>query len=606
MEQNPNINPKHITNLFLNEVIEIFSRIDTQIGELHQCSSDDFLGLNADFKGYYKQSKAISENATEIFQSLTETQLGDLIANLEDLYRELKTSQMGFSKLLQESIALLKEMDHQLDNLFLPLKNLNQDLMSLKLLSANIKISSSTSVPNVINSIEDALIQLNALINEFKTVSFQNETNLSGLKELVRQTIDAFNGFGNRNIHDLDSILNHIHYGIILFAEKHEEASMQIPELTAKTKSTSNSIADIVTNLQYHDIIRQKMEHIQATQKRLLGELQQASNANVNSLSEEDSQLVSRIRDIAGLQSAQLIRANKEYQQAIEKITERFLALGDDMTTISQMCLLYSVSNDNNEELQLQKLLLKLESSADVLSNFLKAGKSYTSSLDLLNGSIDNTSNGMRDLKSSIEELKRVIEKTNSAASGTTNPDLGESVSNLLSLFNDVIKFEETIQNVFLNIQKIGSKLLENTTLYESTLQKTGSFALASKSMNSIISTLSEKNIRIQYLLDQNHKISHSISNDVRESVKKVKYYDFFDTNIVKIISELNLIHNKLKLESEQEQIERDENLKKIKSLYTMASEHEIHDKVVSSNDNSEFFEEAKPEETDDDNVEFF
>jgi tetratricopeptide (TPR) repeat protein len=513
---------------------------------------------------------------------------------------------MGFSKLLQESIALLKEMDHQLDNLFLPLKNLNQDLMSLKLLSANIKISSSTSVPNVINSIEDALIQLNALINEFKTVSFQNETNLSGLKELVRQTIDAFNGFGNRNIHDLDSILNHIHYGIILFAEKHEEASMQIPELTAKTKSTSNSIADIVTNLQYHDIIRQKMEHIQATQKRLLGELQQASNANVNSLSEEDSQLVSRIRDIAGLQSAQLIRANKEYQQAIEKITERFLALGDDMTTISQMCLLYSVSNDNNEELQLQKLLLKLESSADVLSNFLKAGKSYTSSLDLLNGSIDNTSNGMRDLKSSIEELKRVIEKTNSAASGTTNPDLGESVSNLLSLFNDVIKFEETIQNVFLNIQKIGSKLLENTTLYESTLQKTGSFALASKSMNSIISTLSEKNIRIQYLLDQNHKISHSISNDVRESVKKVKYYDFFDTNIVKIISELNLIHNKLKLESEQEQIERDENLKKIKSLYTMASEHEIHDKVVSSNDNSEFFEEAKPEETDDDNVEFF
>lgn len=606
MNKNSNTNPKHITNLFLNEVIEIFSRIDTQIGELHKCSSDDFLGLNADFKGYFKQSKSISENATEIFQSLTETQLGDLIANLEDLYRELKTSQIGFSKLLQESIALLKEMEHQLDNLFLPLKNLNQDLMSLKLLSANIKISSSTSVPNIISSIEDALLQLNAVINEFKTISFQNEANLTGLKEMVHQTIVAFNGFGNRNIHDLDSILNHIHYGIILFAEKHEEASMQIPELTAKTKSTSNSIADIVTNLQYHDIIRQKMEHIQATQKRLLDEFQQASNANVSSFSEEDSQLVGRIRDIAGLQSAQLIRANKEYQQAIEKITERFLALGDDMTTISQMCLLYSVSNDNNEELQLQKLLLKLESSADVLSNFLNAGKSYTSSLDMLNGAIDSTSNGMRSLKASIEELKRVIEKTNSAASDAINNDLGESVSNLLSLFNDVIKFEDTIQQVFLSIQKIGSKLLENTKLYESTLQKTGSFALATKSMNSIISTLSEKNIRIQYLLDQNHKISHSISNDVRESVKKVKYYDFFDTNIVKIIGELNLIHNKLKLESEQEQIERDENLKKIKSLYTMASEHEIHDKVVTSNSNSEFLEQAKPEETDDDNVEFF
>jgi LysM repeat protein len=600
---------KHLHTAFkLKEVIDIFSRIDGQIVDLHKCSSDDFLGLNSDFKNYFKQSKVISDNASEIFQALSDPQSRELFLSLENLYRDLKTSQNSFSSQLEYSITLVQEIDALIDALFLPLKNLNQDLMSLKLLSANIKMSSTTNVQGKGANTEDYLLQLNVVINEFKACSLKNEKNLSGLKEQVKTILDLFLHIRNRNISDLDSILNHIHYGIILFAEKHEEASIQIPKLASKTENTAGSVADIVTNLQFHDIIRQKMEHIHDTQRNLLEELKGMAAVDQQSTLESES-LVIRICDIAGLQSAQLIKANKEYQQAIEKITQRFLALGDDMSTIASMCKSFSVSNDNSEELQLQRALVKLESSAEVLSNFLQAGTDFTSSLKQLIETIGSTSQGVSGLKASIQKLKiatgDTVESISTAQTG--DDSLKQSLSQFQLLFDDIEKFEQTIQNVFNRIQAIGTKLAQNAGDYDSTLQQKGALAQVSERMNAIILTLDKKNSRNQFLLEENLKISQAISHDVRESVKKVKYYDFFEKVIVDIISELNQVHQKLKTEHDANDENRAENLDNIKKRYTMASEHEIHDKLVSSEGDIDLFGDDEPKaEADDDNVEFF
>jgi hypothetical protein len=592
----------------MKEVIDIFSRIDGQIVDLHKCSSDDFLGLNADFKNYFKQSKIISDNATEIFQALTEPQSRELFLSLENLYRDLKTSQNSFSSLLESSITLVQEIDALIDDLFLPLKNLNQDLMSLKLLSANIKMSSSTNAQGKVKDIEDFLLQLNVVINEFKACSLKNEKSLSALKGQVKTILDFFLHIRNRNISDLDSILNHIHYGIILFAEKHEEASIQIPKLANKTENTAGSVADIITNLQFHDIIRQKMEHIHDTQKNLLEELKKIVAIDQQNTIESES-LVIRICDIAGLQSAQLIRANKEYQQAIEKITQRFLALGDDMSTIATMCKSFSVSNDNSEEMQLQRALVKLETSAEVLTNFLQAGTDFTSSLKLLIETIGTTSQGVSGLKASIQKLKIATSDTvKSISTAETGDDsLKQSLSQFQLLFEDIEKFEHTIQSVFNRIQAIGTKLAENVGEYNSTLHQKGALAQVSVRMNAIILTLDKKNSRNQFLLEENLRISQAISHDVRESVKKVKYYDFFEKVIVDIISELNQVHQKLKTEHDALDENRSANLDSIKRRYTMASEHEIHDKLVSPEGDIDLFGEEEPkQEADDDNVEFF
>lgn len=594
-----------LSRISIQEFIKVFSTIDEQILLLHECSSDDFLGLNADFKKYFHQSKTISENAEKILNELTASESVDLLRDLENLYKDLKVVQNQFSGNLVDSIALLKETKQFLNNLFLPVKNLNQDLLTLKFLLTNIKISNSSSNQSKLTEIESLLKRYNEVINDFKVCSFQNETNLEQLKDHTSKTLQVFEQVFEKNLQDLDAILNNIHFGIILFAEKREEVTRQIPEFKNQTTSSSSSIADIITNLQYHDIIRQKMEHVHSNHKKLLDELEAIDKeVDDNSLS-KNQKLLLRIRDLANLQSAQLVYANKEYQQAIEIITNKFIAIGNDMTTISKMCNEINLSQGNSEELHLQQLVEKLQSSAGVLTKFLKANQNFTSHIDGLSSQINNTSKSISKYSDSIKKLKDVTSETIALlSSNTLSKEVKGSIKQVEDLFSDVEKFEGIIRSGFSKIENSGNNIFPDISKTLNQSKNEGLFTQAASSMNEIIYKLNNKNSMIKSLLEDNFSISKTISIDVQDSIGKIRYYDFFEKVIIDIIGEFNHIYQMLRTEVEDEQVKSD--LEEIKSIYTMASEHKIHDKV--SKGELDLFTEDDNKETveDDDNLELF
>lgn len=594
----------------IREFIEVFVGIDEQILQLHQCSSDDFLGLNADFKQYYRQAKAISDNASQIFNALTEAETKALLRDIESLYKDMKQIQLQFANHLNSTIAFLQDIMQLQGKLFLPIKNLNQDLLTLKFLLANLKISNSTLNTPKGENLETLLYRYNEVINEFKICGFQNEGNLEQLKETVSKTLGHFVAISESSLTDLDKILNNIHYGIILFAEKHEEVARQIPELTQKTENSSKSIADIITNLQYHDIIRQKMEHVQATHKKLLDDLE----ATANEKSEEDlakqQNLLIRIRDIANLQSAQLVYANKEYQQAVEVITDKFLAISSDMTTIASMCQGINASQDNSDELYLSNLIDKMQNSSIVLNKFVEASNTFTHHIDTITGQIQQTRESITKFSQSLGQLKEITGQTLEVFAGVNqdNKELTESLKQVESLYRDVERFEGIIQQVFKSIVDARGRLLPDIghNLLGSTSE--GLFIQAAQSMSSIINQLNQKHLVIKSLIDHNLAASKTISTDVRESINKIRYYDFFERVIVDIIAEFNHIYQMLKSDMALGEHSKAEDLDSIKGLYTMASEHHIHDKVAAAEGDVDLFgdEEVKPTDEDDDNLELF
>lgn len=591
----------------ISEFTQVFLGIDEQILQLHQCSSDDFLGLNADFKQYYRQAKVISDNATQIFNGLAESETKVLLRDIETLYKDLKHIQLQFSGYLNKAIVSLREIMELQGKLFLPVKNMNQDLLTLKFLLANIKISNSSMGKSELSNLERLLHRYNEVINDFKICGYQNESNLDKLKDSVSKSLKHFEAISEKHMQEFESMLNNVHYGIILFAEKHEEVARQIPELTQKTESSSKSIADIITNLQYHDIIRQKMEHVQATHKKLLDDLESTESIDNEDI-EKNQKLLVRIRDLANLQSAQLVHANKEYQQAIEAITNKFLAISNDMTTIASMCKDISLSQTNSDEMYLQNLIDKMQTSSQVLTTFKEAGLSFHQQLSELTSKIVSNNDGLNKFSESIHSLREVTGQTleTLAKEVEHNKELSETLAQVRSLYQDVEKFEQEIQQGFGKISNLGSQLLPDigNTLKENI--NDGIYTQAAHSITSIINQLNQKYLSIKSLLEQNLSSSKAISVDVRESISKIKYYDFFEKIIVDIIAEFNHIYQMLK--TELSEIAKDEDIESIKSLYTMASEHKIHDKVTQADGDVDLFgdDEPKPDEDDDDNLELF
>lgn len=576
-----------LATLSVKDISSIFFRIDEQIIELHNCSSEDFLGLNADFKKYYKQSKVISENANEIFKSLTEGGSGALFRELQNLYKDIKNAQDHFVNQLGSSLVLINGIHNSLDLLFLPTKNLNQDLMTLKFLLTNLKLSSSYyDGKNTINS-DKFITDYGSIINDLKQCSHDNENNISNLLEEVSKGIMVIDSILKRTQTDLDLILNNIHYGIILFAEKYEETNRQIPELTQKTERSSQSIADIVTNLQFQDIIRQKIEHIQETHKGILDELERFGETIDRSDTEKQTKLLLKIRDIAGLQAAILVKANKEYQLAIEKITDEFLAIGNDMTGISVLCKDISKTNENSEEFHLSDMLHKLQDSAVILTNFIEAGSEYTVTIEKIGVSINNTIKGI----STYSELNKKLKSITASISLNIPNDINSNdiLTQFLNVNEDIQKFEEVIIENFKKVVKCEENLSIELCNFCNQTKNQKYFGQAVENMNVILNQLKERSDRINLLLNENLDLSKSISTGVKESIKNIRYYDLFEKNIVDIIIELNKIYKKIKGEYQDEN-ERAENLKTVKDLYTMESEFIIHNKVVDTNEEIDLF----------------
>lgn len=162
-------------SLVIKEISAIFRRIDEQLIDLLNCSSEDFLNLNADFKKYYKNAKTISENANEIFGFLSQKNNIEPLNKLQLIYKDLKLFSNCINEYLESSIKKIHLTHLTLDHLFLPIKNINQDLMTLRFLMANLKLSSESYLQqNSIEFIQNAIRQ-NELIDSLILFGYENE-----------------------------------------------------------------------------------------------------------------------------------------------------------------------------------------------------------------------------------------------------------------------------------------------------------------------------------------------------------------------------------------------------------------------------------------------
>ena len=118
-----------------------------------------------------------------------------------------------------------------------------------------------------------------------------------------------------------------------------------------------------------------------------------------------------------------------------------------------------------------------------------------------------------------------------------------------------------------------------------------------------ILDALDKDSQELDDVLIQNRDLNDNVLEKIENVINKADYYDYFESCVEEVINKLNSINYRLKPDSQFESKDiKAENLKEIKTRYTMESERIIHDKVVSGNEKSETI----PPEKHEDEIEFF
>lgn len=571
-------------DISIKEISSIFTNIDEQIIDLHKCSSDDFLGLSTDFKKFYNHSKGISDNANEIFRLLSEESNRNLFVDLQILYKDLTKIQSQSHQNLRSTNISIRHIKSSLEQLFIPIKNLKQNLSTLKFLIASLNLSDFRHTPHDNANWDEGIKGNSAFLDEYSENCLHSEKLIFALESDISKILSGLEFFCQSNTNAFENLLNNVHYATIFFAEKHQEVKLQIPELTLKTENNAKNISDIITNLQYQDIIRQKIEHIQKAHNKILPELQELYKKDCTD-SEKESQLFQKVKDIAGLQAAILVSANKEYQLAIEKITKKFLEIGDDMVGITSICARLNNTQESVEDSHLVGILERLNNSEQILSDFIERNNQYHEQIKFIS----------LPLASTTISLTQLIETSNKYSSSTRNiisaildvskhdTTIASNLERIIEVNKDIHLFESAIQSILSDISKQETEFVTCIKQLDETVVNNEIVKKAVNSINSILVQVEDKGNSINKLLDVIISRSSSTVSEIKESIKRIRYYDLFEKSITSIIADLNHIHIKLS-GVEYDESQRNENLSSMKKLYTMDEEHQIHNRIVSNN----------------------
>ncbi|BDX39361.1 hypothetical protein CYCD_27160 [Tenuifilaceae bacterium CYCD] len=581
----------------INNITEKFTQIDTKILELLQCSSDDFMGLNSNFKELYRSSSLLSKNATEIFEILSDDESKEMMGELENLYKILRKSHTPILNTAKEGVNTIKEMLDISGNLHLQVKNLNQNLLTLKFLLANLKITGSHE--QLSPAIDELTDNYNKHINQQKLREYQNDKSLDKFQELIDSAIIRLDRYYLQLNQQITLILDQIHTAIVLFADKQQEVSRRLPTLKKITTEISESIANIITNLQYHDIIRQKIEHVQTSHRGLLQNLADFDPSNEG----QHLDYLSRIRDLANIQSALLVRANKEYQRAIELITEKFRSISEDMSNISILCKELTQSQFNQEEIHFADLSQKLDSILAPLKSVPLIEKTFANELSEMVASTSQILAAVAKTGSIISESDTsFIPKENIDALKSAYPQ-GNIVDQIKEVGQDVEKTSNQIQTITQRFTDVNSQLDKVCKDLDSKHFEVEGLDNVAEKIVSILDKLKQQDEIIYKLLHENFKVSKEMDNVVVGSVKQIKYYEFFEVRIIEIIRMLNEAFHEIEGSESQKDTE---DMEFLKNLYTMESEHKIHESIIVGKVNSDDENLDNIEETENDDVELF
>jgi hypothetical protein len=597
---------KLLNAISVEDAISSFSLIDEKVIDLLKCSSDDFLSLNDHFKNYHKESKNIAQNASNIIQTITDPKINDSFSTLKSIAKNFNNLSNNFTNRVEILDVELKKAINNIENIKSKHNNYRQNISSIKVLLAN--PPDSGSKPNIqkiasdiekeATKIKDLLSSADKLADMFIEKATESYLFLSNIKK--------------ENYDNLSKLNDNLDVSFSLFNKKYKEASLFYKSLKEQTDKNSENIDSIITNLQYHDIIRQKIEHIQRTHKDIINELKSFHDQDSGmAVIHNKVKTFIKIRDVAGLQAAQLIHANNQYQLAIDEISRDLGEIGNEMISISSMCDNLVGKSEQAKDYYLNNIVENLNNALSYNHKLIELVAVIRQQMEILDQLKNNLIKNYDDFQIHKDEIRKLVKEY----VADDNRQYDEKLSQTIEVLKETEEFSTNLNLLFNDLKNKFKQIFKINDDFQGENNLMQSFDVISITIPGLIELLKQCTNKVDEFLFVNSTISLNVSDSIRNSLNNIRYYVMFEKSCEIIIEELNSINLRLNNGEGLTDKNREENLKLLKSRYTMASEHIIHDHLSKTGDFSSFSNNSSEQilklanqnsSADDDNLELF
>jgi len=333
---------KKVSNIS-ERVQGLISCIDLKISEMNQASFDCFFLVNSIMKQNRNNAIDAINMVSEIFELAGEKGSPVVLKKLYDQMPLVKDNLNGLAEEINKSLYTLGIIKSNLQLLPEPFEKLAQNLDTLSKLLTEIKLTNVYKDRSFKSFTGDEALKINTAINKLKNSCPVFEENIFNIKSHIDSLYDELSKLKDFFKYDLQNEF----YRISGELEKVETANEY---LLKKRKPVNQLLEDfnkqasvIVEKIDYRNIIRTRLNHIQNTQKLILNELFNYSDSPANDGYENND--YNEVTKITSTQIDRLLFTHKEYNDSITRISFTMEQMGAKM---SDMAKTLAENNDIN------------------------------------------------------------------------------------------------------------------------------------------------------------------------------------------------------------------------------------------------------------------
>ncbi len=542
----------------------------------------EFLAVGDKLNDFFNRAMNISNMSSSVASSLAGEEVGVAIQGFETLLNRVTTYLEQGEAEFNRGTRVLQDVLQIIRNLQKPITGFKKIVKILEILSVSTKIESAQlgQEGHDFVTIADDVEKLSVLINS----SFADILSRSGkLTVLVDQTLARVSGLKARKNDKAASVVANVHSTLAGLQEKNRSSAVTAGHLSAEWEAITRNIGEIVSAMQFHDITRQQVEHVQEALDKVAANLRRTGE---DATLENDGikTAVAQARTVCELQKAQLADSSEKFVQAVEDIVRNLKGTaGSVVKMYKDVEQLAGVEGQSSSS-----FLATIESDASHAIDFFGEMRDAINEVSQAMGSLTSTVSDMTKFVDDIEEIGSEIEliavnaRIKAAHTGAEGAPLGVIAEVIQKLSVDARVQKGAVSNELKHIVATVEGLSDQNAIHaEEQVAQTENLL---NELTDLLAKLRDFSTRSVSLLGDIQKEGKRLASDIDESGNKITVQSRFKERVRKATAVIASVSDKLKELAPDIQAAGLDMLKHLETNYTMNSERSIHKSYEASN----------------------
>ena len=563
----------------------------------------DFLAMGGRLQELHRDVREISK----LSSSVTDLIAGDEItASVEGLhgmlsrFKELDSGSMHRSQALRRVMEALAAIDHLV-------AGFNNIMRALNVLCVTVKIEnarfgeSDTGFGTLAEDIKKLSIDIESKFNSILV-------EVKGLQAAIRRTLSLTVSAEKKHRGQGRAILDRMMQNLESLDEKHRRSSISANHLASSYEDVSRKIGAIVTSIQFHDIARQRFEHVreaieglfpllarfdgqEAASPALRDEPSLASSGGDGPCGGKDDSFgaVIEVANVCQVQTRQLQGAETQIVRATRTILDSLRETSEAVLAISRDTRGLAGSADDDGQSFLSEVEEGLSAIADILSEYTDINRGLSESMRSVAGTVLQLSAHVKEIERigtqiRLIALNAIVKAAHIGEEGAALEVLAEAVhrlsidtcentSSIIESFNTMASVAEELATESERCSEEGDEANDRTA----------------EELSGLISSLRGVDESIVDTLRRIDAAGKDASEAIGKTIDGVSIHETVTKVVDAVVSELNSIIEECKAIVPQESWEtgRMAALETLEASYTMEYERLAHQSALESEEGS-------------------